>query len=381
MTRKKSSKMKLIPMALYIIVGGLSGYLLGYLMGSLNIGGGPLATFILFIVSFVASFYTQMILHEAGHLVFGLLSGYRFSSFRIGNTMLLRTSKGWSLKRMKLAGTGGQCLMIPPELVEGRMPIVAYNLGGVIMNLITASIAMAILLLMETKSYLFFFLVVFSSAGILIAILNGVPLKLGLVDNDGYNTLSLKRSKKALRAFWIQLKINQAQSEGVRLKDMPSGWFDLPDESDMGNTIISALAVFNENRLMDEQRFEEAEVLIKKLLDSQMISIGLYEKLLIADFIYIEAITTKSKEVIDKLYNKEQAAFMKAMKSFPSVIRTEYALALLNNDERKRDEALKKFERISKTYPNPSDIVSEGELIKTAEARLGKEDDQQNGRR
>ena len=376
MTRKKSSKMKLIPMALYIIVGGLSGYLLGYLMGSLNIGGGPLATFILFIVSFVASFYIQMILHEAGHLVFGLLSGYRFSSFRIGNTMLLRTSKGWSLKRMKLAGTGGQCLMIPPELVEGRMPIVAYNLGGVIMNLITASIALAILLLMETKGYLFFFLIVFSAAGILIAILNGVPLKLGLVDNDGYNTLSLKRSKKALRAFWIQLKINQAQSEGVRLKDMPSSWFDLPDESDMGNTIISALAVFNENRLMDEQRFEEAEALIKKLLDSQMISIGLYEKLLIADFIYIEAITTKSKEVIDKLYNKEQAAFMKAMKSFPSVIRTEYALALLNNDERNRDEALKRFERISKTYPNPSDIVSEGELIKTAEAILGKEDDQ-----
>lgn len=376
MTRKKSSKMKLIPMALYIIVGGLSGYLLGYLMGSLNIGGGPFATFILFIVSFVASFYTQMIIHEAGHLVFGLLSGYRFSSFRIGNTMLLRTSKGWSLKRMKLAGTGGQCLMIPPELVEGRMPIVAYNLGGVIMNLITASIAMAILLLMETKGYLFFFLIVFSAAGILIAILNGVPLKLGLVDNDGYNTLSLKRSKKALRAFWIQLKINQAQSEGVRLKDMPSSWFDLPDESDMGNTIISALAVFNENRLMDEQRFEEAEALIKKLLDSQTISIGLYEKLLIADFIYIEAITTKSKEVIDKLYNKEQAAFMKAMKSFPSVIRTEYALALLNNDERNRDEALKRFERISKTYPNPSDIVSEGELIKTAEARLGKDDDQ-----
>ena len=376
MTRKKSSKLKLIPMALYIIVGGLSGYLLGYLMGSLNIGGGPLATFILFIVSFVASFYIQMILHEAGHLVFGLLSGYRFSSFRIGNTMLLRTSKGWSLKRMKLAGTGGQCLMIPPELVEGRMPIVAYNLGGVIMNLITASIALAILLLMETKGYLFFFLIVFSAAGILIAILNGVPLKLGLVDNDGYNTLSLKRSKKALRAFWIQLKINQAQSEGVRLKDMPSSWFDLPDESDMGNTIISALAVFNENRLMDEQRFEEAEALIKKLLDSQMISIGLYEKLLIADFIYIEAITTKSKEVIDKLYNKEQAAFMKAMKSFPSVIRTEYALALLNNDERNRDEALKRFERISKTYPNPSDIVSEGELIKTAEAILGKEDDQ-----
>ena len=133
-------------------------------------------------------------------------------------------------------------------------------------------------------------------------------MKLGLVDNDGYNTLSLKRSKKALRAFWIQLKINQAQSEGVRLKDMPSSWFDLPDESDMGNTIISALAVFNENRLMDEQRFEEAEALIKKLLDSQTISIGLYEKLLITDFIYIEAITTKSKEAIDKLYNKEEHA-------------------------------------------------------------------------
>jgi hypothetical protein len=32
---------------------------------------------------FFASFFVQIILHEAGHLVFGGLSGYRFVSFRI----------------------------------------------------------------------------------------------------------------------------------------------------------------------------------------------------------------------------------------------------------------------------------------------------------
>ena len=34
--------------------------------------------------------YIQIIFHEAGHLVFGLLSGYRFVSFRVGSFTIVK---------------------------------------------------------------------------------------------------------------------------------------------------------------------------------------------------------------------------------------------------------------------------------------------------
>ena len=60
---------------------------------------------------------------------------------------------------------------------------------------------------------------------------------------------------------------------------------------------------------------------------------------------------------------------MKAMKSFSSVIRTEYALALLfEKDTQKAEENT--FEKVAKTYPYSQDIESERELMRIAESNL-----------
>ena len=81
--------------------------------------------------------YVQLIIHELGHLIFGLLSGYKFSSFRIGNLMLLKTGGKLKIKKLKIAGTAGQCLMSPPDMKDNKMPVIAYNLGGAILNLLS----------------------------------------------------------------------------------------------------------------------------------------------------------------------------------------------------------------------------------------------------
>lgn len=57
--------------------------------------------------------FIQIIIHEAGHLVFGLLSGYEFVSFRIGSITLAKYDNKYCFKRFHIAGTGGQCLMMP----------------------------------------------------------------------------------------------------------------------------------------------------------------------------------------------------------------------------------------------------------------------------
>ena len=57
----------------------------GFLLGKYAIGpGGGDGDFFVLILLLYVPFFLQILLHEEGHLIGGLLSGYRFSSFRIG---------------------------------------------------------------------------------------------------------------------------------------------------------------------------------------------------------------------------------------------------------------------------------------------------------
>ena len=47
----------------------------------------PLA---LMLIGIYAAMLIQLIIHEAGHLIFGLMTGYRFSSFRVANLMWVK---------------------------------------------------------------------------------------------------------------------------------------------------------------------------------------------------------------------------------------------------------------------------------------------------
>ena len=318
------------------------------------------------------SIFAHLIIHEAGHLVFGLMSGYQFSSFRIGNFMWLKENEKLVHKKLSIAGTGGQCLMVPPEMKDGKIPVIAYNLGGSIMNLIASSVFFCLYLSLPAGSIASVLCLIATVIGVVLALTNGIPIRTGTVDNDGYNALSLGKNKEAMRAFWMQLKINEQLTKGIRLKDMPDEWFAVLADEAMQNSMVATQAVFATNRLMDQQRFEEADQLIAHLLEIDSGIVGLYRSLMICDRVYIELIRNNRKEILDKMLTKEQLKFMKVMKKFPSVIRTEYAYALLSlHHEPKAKAAFELFEKIAKTYPYPNDIQSERELIKIAQETAG----------
>ena len=152
---------------------------------------------------------------------------------------------------------------------------------------------------------------------------------------------------------------------------MPEEWFQLPSEDDTGNALLAALAVFAENRLMDEQRFEEAAQLIDRLAVSPGAIPGIYLALLTVDRIYCELMGEQSREVLDKLQNnKLYQKIAKQMKSFPSILRTTYAVALLDTrDEVKTKDIYQQFKKAAAAYPAPADIASERELIALAQQK------------
>ena len=89
--------------------------------------------------------------------------------------------------------------------------------------------------------------------------------------------------------------------------------------------------------------------------------------MLVCDRIYVELIRENRPEALEALRTKDQVKFMKSMKKFPSVLRTEYAYALLaEKDPEKAQKVVEMFEKTARTYPNPNEIEIERELMETA---------------
>ena len=144
MSNKKKivSLQRLLVPVICVVIGGLCGLFVPSFIDrtivNQGITGDRLLDCVLVLLGFLVVVFFQIIIHEGGHLLFGLLSGYSFSSFRVGPFMLMKQGKEYCLRRMKLAGTGGQCLLAPPDLKDGKIPFVLYNLGGSLLNLISA---------------------------------------------------------------------------------------------------------------------------------------------------------------------------------------------------------------------------------------------------
>ena len=260
--------------------------------------------------------------------------------------------------------------MSPPDMEDGKIPLVLYNLGGSLMNVIASVLFFVLYILTKGTPILSTMLLMCAIVGVGIAIMNGLPMRLGTVDNDGYNAVSLTRNSEAMRSFWIQMKVNEQLAMGVRLKDMPDEWFAVPSDEAMKNSMVVVMGIFACNRLMDRKEFQEADKLMEHIMNIESGMVGLHRSLMVCDRMYIEMISENRKEVIEGMLTKEQKQFMKQMKKFPSVLRTEYALALLHNKERENAEKIKTlFEKCAKSYPYQNDVESERELMKLAEGK------------
>lgn len=370
--KKKGQWQQWIVMGFFMLIGAVCGVLIvSYMEQRATEDSSLLEDLIpvgVLLIGMYIGIFLQLTIHEAGHLVFGLKSGYQFSSFRIGSFMWLKENDKIVSRKLSLAGTGGQCLMVPPQMQDGKIPVILYNLGGCIMNLIASMVFLVVYLLIPESTVISLFCFMMVLIGVAIALMNGIPLRLGTVDNDGYNALSLGKNPDAMRAFWLQLKVNEQIAKGIRLKDMPDEWFVAPTDEAMQNSMVATQGVFATNRLMDQQRFEEADQMIAHLLKIDSGIVGLHRSLMICDRVYCELIRGNRKESLDEMLTKEQLKFMKAMKKFPSVVRTEYAYALLAlKDTTKANTARELFEKVAKTYPYPSDVQSERELIEIAD--------------
>lgn len=257
--KKKINWKGLLLGAAFVAVCFVGGILLGMVIG--ESAGDDLTAeeyftnLALILISTCGWLVLHIIIHEAGHLVFGLLTGYKFSSFRVFSWVLMLDNGKLRVKRYNIPGTGGQCLMIPPELVDGKMPCFLYNLGGCIFNALTAIACVALSGVLPAAVW-----IIGAVSGVIVVALNGIPRSKG-VSNDGNNALSLGKDPKAMRAFWVQMKLAEAMAKGIRMKDMPDEWFWVPTDDEMKNVTLGAVGFCTCGRLLDAQKYDQSRPL------------------------------------------------------------------------------------------------------------------------
>lgn len=374
--KKKGNGLKtILAMIPFMVIGGICGWLIAEFAISDEQNGlaGDLYSIALLLVGMYVGMFLQIAIHEAGHLIFGLMTGYGFSSYRIGSFMWLNENGKIRFRRYSLAGTGGQCLMTPPDMVDGKFPTVLYNLGGCIMNAIAGALFLGLWFLLGRGSAVGLVCMMTALIGFIYALVNGIPMNTGTVTNDGSNAWSLRKDPVAMRCIWLQLKINEQSARGIRLKDMPDEWFAVPTDEEMKNTMTAAVGVFCCNRLVDQHRFAEADELMVHLMEIESGIIGLHRDLLACDRICCCLLEGKEDEILNRMEEKAFIKFRKAMKTSVSIHRTEYFYALLKEkDEAKAKNAMENFEKCAKNYPYPSEVAAERELMELAN-RKGEE--------
>ena len=360
---------KLIPLlnaVIYMLVGAAAGFIAIRCEEAAGADVRFAPSMVCTIALVIAGMLLHTVIHEAGHMVGGLLSGYKFVSFRVGSFVLSKDGEKFKLGRMSLAGTAGQCLMAPPRLVDGKMPVLLYNFGGILMNFIVSGIFAALCLVFEEGSIAWAVFAILAIVGVAMAVINAIPVKGGI--NDGSNIMCLRKDPAVVRAFWLQLAVNAYVSMGTRMKDMPAVWFEKKENEDMSVSLIQGVAVMRLSRLMDEMRLAEAKTEADRLLKSGCLN-PLYTNLVKCEALYLELVSGADSARVDELYTDELKKFIVSMKKYPGTIRTEYAYALLY-EKNPQDAARKKtdFEKAAAKYPNQCEMEGERELIKYAES-------------
>ena len=372
MDKKKNKWTQALSVILWLLCGICLGLCIVFTVDLDKALGDSVGSFLvmygLYMFLSVIAFIIQLIIHEAGHLVFGLLSGYGFSSFRIGSINFTKKNGKITVWKKSVPGTAGQCLLSPPDYNGGDFPYIMYNLGGVFLNLI-ASCAFA-LLFIAVKDVPVLSTVVAESAviGVFYALINGIPMQTKDIPNDGYNALHTGDTALSKRSFWTQLKISELSYDGLRVKDMPEDLFFLPTQEENVNALVCSSAIFYENRLMDLERYEEVNGLCHMLLEESNDMPGMYRNLLTIDRISTDLILQNGKCTKEELEEPKMAEHLKKMAVSLEVLRNRYIVSLLlYNDEAEAGKWLSEYEKLARNYPNTGDIEMSRQLIRKAQ--------------
>lgn len=361
---KIKSKGRLKGLLIWIIVGAVIGVVIGILAGKYFDDYlkahiyHPNILFIFlkvygYLLVFFIGYILHIIVHEFGHLVFGLLTGYSFVSFRIGSFALIKENGKFRLTRYNIPGTAGQCLMMPPDMVNGKFPFVIYNYGGVLMNLIVSILGIILIIKVKAIQYPWdAILISMNAGGILAALTNGIPLNLTGVPNDAMNILALLTNDDAKKGFYTQLRVNGLQSQGVRIGNLPFEMFQISEDKVVDNPLNTSMALMQHSWYLDNLDFEGAKKALALIIPDLDKAPSLFKNETNVERLFLELIGDCDKDFIDELYDESLKKYIKVAKHMIGKKRFLMAYeAFYNRDKNKAMGYYQEIQKMARKYP------------------------------
>ena len=339
-----------IVMVLYLV--GLY-FILDYMSGN--------AIFIM--LAMLASIPFMVAAHELGHLIFGLLTGYKFVSYRIFSLTLVKEKGKLKFRKMSVPGTAGQCLMAPPRKKDGKYPYVLYNLGGVLFCGVLSLIPLTLGLFAPIPEPFAMMLYIFGFVSFFMNLINAIPTNGKGMANDGTNIRMAKRSPVAKAALWNQLEYISLHSQGIADADMPDELFFMPEKKELNNALTVWQGIAAVEKSMDMGNYAQAKDEVYYLLNEASVLMPLHKNVLQLEAIFLELATGGDADEIDRLYESVKKRISSLANSI-STHRTLYAYYMLyKKDEAAAEKALQTFEKKAKKHPYTADVEFERKQI------------------
>lgn len=345
-------------MLLYLLVCSTIGACIGLFISKYLDGPISLTQLALMLLFSVLAVPLHIAVHEAGHLVAGLASGYSFVSYRIFSWMWIKQDDKLVFARYNIPGTGGQCLMAPPAFSPKNFPYLLYNLGGGLANLLLAFLVFCLALLGWLPVYASLPLILI---GIFLGLTNLIPFK-STISNDGYNILSIARDPESLFYWWSILQIHADTAKGTSLAHMPQNYFQAPPLEKLDNPIFLSGAVNYYNHLIAVDRLIEAKDYLRQVLESEQALLPLFKLILTCEYLCLQLLFD---EDLDKELTKADWKLVASLnKAQLSTLRFSYAYTRwVEGDEKKADTYLVAFDKLALNYPYPSEVQIERGLL------------------
>lgn len=317
------------------------------------------------VVVYAGAILGGILVHEAGHLVGGLLSGYTFSSFRIGKWMWYKEGEKIKFALFTIPGTLGQCLMIPAKRKDDY-PYFWYLAGGGMANLLFGLTSALLTVVVMQEMHIFLWINAGVNLGL--GLLNLLPYK-GFVSNDGYQLVSLFHNRKARKAFALQLMVADAQIHGRRLIELEESAFVYATEKDYENEIIAVSQFYLIGRELDRKNYEKAYQMMKQLLAKEHLEMSeLLKQIIRLEILYLDLVHHRLTDVSHQ-YSKKLKKLTKSLaSSHLAACRFLYAYEKIVHQKDTEAEAyVQQFEKIAIHYPYKGDLALERELLALAQ--------------
>ena len=335
---------RIIKVLLGLLMGVTAGLLIGAGLFVLTNDGGLTAFFEklasikvlevlsligLMILWLVVSAVLQIIIHEGGHLVAGLFMGYRFVSFRVFSFTLVRQEGRFRLRRFSLGGTGGQCLMAPPDKPVDQIDTRWYNLGGVLANVLVAGVALTLFVVCDLPMWAGTWMLMMAIIGVIYALLNGWPMKIGGIGNDGYNLMHLEKMPDDKRLLIQMLDCNARIQEGLLPKDLPAEYFGPQGEIDWGDGLQANWQMMVVAHMENLHQWDEAYKLLSEGINARGKMPDLFWMETACEMVFV-CLATGRTDVAQRLYTPSLQNYVKTYsRTQSSKQRIAFAVALL----------------------------------------------------